>query len=273
VLVGASAQAAPPPSTEPAPTPRRSEDPDFDPEEAAAQRQRERERPRGALPEVEPPAPPPWERHVEVGFSFAFVFRPFADGLHETSIAYQPSPGFAVNLQWAIVEWMRVNPYFVHAFHGLDIPPGGLAANSLISIPADATVSDERVATFVVGLKLQPTYPFTDRIRAWASLGVGWGRFEFPTMTVTETSGASYEVRRRSGSLVEFPLGLGVGFDVIERWVALSYEATAAPVTGQSGNAFEIFPTTDANGVTRDVGPFGAIEASFVQTLGLSIIL
>jgi hypothetical protein len=252
---------------------RPSEDPDADPKEAAAQRKRERERPRTALPDVEPPEPPPWGRRIEVGASFAFVLRPYANGNAESQIGYSPAPGFGVHLHWEFFPWLRFHPYFVHAFHSVDVPAGALASGTSISIPADATISDTTVATFVIGAKLAPTYPFTDRIRAWVTLGVGWGRFEFPIVTVTETSGDSYEVRRRAGTQVEFPLGVGVAFDVIEHWLSVEYEATAAPVTGQSGSAYEIFQTTDVQGAIRDVGPYGAIEASFVQTLGVSLIL
>ena len=92
-------------------------------------------------------------------------------------------------------------------------------------------------------------------------------------MTVTETDGTAYQIRERDGVVVEFPLGLGISFDVIERWMAIHYEATAAPVTGNSGNAHELFQAIDADGNIRDVGAFGAIEVSFVQTLGVSLIL
>ena len=92
-------------------------------------------------------------------------------------------------------------------------------------------------------------------------------------MIVNEGKDDEFEIRERSSVFVEFPFSLGISFDVIERWLAVEYEATAAPVTGQSGSAHEPFQTTDANGKTLDVGKFDAIEASFVQTLGLSLIL
>jgi hypothetical protein len=92
-------------------------------------------------------------------------------------------------------------------------------------------------------------------------------------MTATEPSGAQFTIRERSGVFVEFPLGLGASFDIIERWLAIEYEATAAPSTGQSGSAYQVFKAIDADGNLKDVGRFGAVEVSFVQTLGLSLIL
>ncbi len=241
--------------------------------EAAAQAARETAQPREPLVDVDLPEPPPWERRLEVGASFAFVLRPFSSGLADSDVEYDPGAGFMVHLHWPIQEWLRINPYFMHVFHGLDIPQGALQANSGQSISPDATISEARVATYVLGIKLSPTLNFTDRWRAWFTAGIGWGRFEFPTMMVTERDGSTFEIRERNGVIVEFPLGLGVAFDVIERWLALHYEATAAPVTGQSGSAHSIFQVVDADGELRDVGPFGAIEVSFVQTLGLSLIL
>jgi hypothetical protein len=68
-------------------------------------------------------------------------------------------------------------------------------------------------------------------------------------------------------------MGLGIGYDVWPRWLTITYEATAAPITGNSGEAHEPFQAVDADGMTREVGPIGGAELSVVQTLGLSIIL
>jgi hypothetical protein len=241
--------------------------------EEAAQAARETAQPREPLVDVTPPEAPPWERRLEIGASFAFVIRPFAQALAPTDIAYSPAPGFGVHIHWPVFEWLRIHPYFIHAFHSLDIPQGALQASTSLSISPEATISDESVATFVLGAKIAPTLPFSDRWRGWVTAGIGWGRLEFPTMTVTEPDGVSYEIRDRSGVMVEFPLGIGIAFDVIERWMSVHYEATAAPITGQTGAAHEIFQAVDGDGEIRDVGAFGAIEASFVQTLGVSLIL
>ncbi len=233
----------------------------------------EEKHPREPLVAVEPPDTPEWERRLEVGASFAFVLRPWANALAPSDIGYNPAPGFGVHLQWPVFEWLRFHPYFVHAFHSLDIPQGGLTTTTANSISADATISDESVATFIIGAKIAPTWPITKRWRAWATAGVGWGRYEFPKMTVTETDGTTFEIRERAAVVVEFPLGLGVAFDVIERWMSVHYEATAAPITGHSGNGHEVFQAIDADGNIRDVGGFGAVDVSIVQNLGVSIIL
>ena len=122
----------------------------------SAQAARETAQPREPLADVSLPEPPKWERRLEVGASFAFVLRPFADALAPTDIGYQPAPGFAVHLHWPVFSWLRFHPYFIHAFHSIDLPQGGLQSGTSISISPDATVSDASVATFVLGAKIAP---------------------------------------------------------------------------------------------------------------------
>ena len=244
------------------------------PAEEKAQHKHERDQPRPPLPpEVAEPEAPPWERRLEIGPDFALMIRPLTDGLGESSIKYEPAPAWGVHINWPVIKWVHFRPYFTHASHTVDIPQGAMSTDSPSSIGADAVIDELKVETFTLGAKLAPTWHFTERVRAWVALGVGWGRFSYPKMTVTESDGGNYIVRDRSGVFVEFPLGLGISVDIIERWLLIGYEATAAPITGQSGDAHERFQAIDALGRTRDVGPFGAIELSVVQTLGLSLIL
>jgi hypothetical protein len=139
-------------------------------------------------------------------------------------------------------------------------------------LPAELPHSEISAETFSFGAKLAPTLPISERLRIWLAVGVGWGRFNFDSMTVMQGA-EEFTVRERKGVFVEFPLGLGISFDVIERWMAIGYEAVAAPVVGQSGDAYEPSQTVDANGIIQNVGPLGAPEVSFVQTLGVSLIL
>jgi hypothetical protein len=224
-------------------------------------------------PPIELPEPPAWKRHIELGGDAAYVIRPFANGLEDSAIAYQPAIGFGVHLHWDLLEFLQLRIYFLDAHHDLTIPQGALATGSSNSISASASLSDMTVESIAFGVRLAPTLQLGRHARGWISAGIGWGRFTFPSMTVQEKTGMEFLVRGRAGSFAEFPFGLGVSYEVWPRWLALEYEATAAPVVGQSGDAFEPFQAIDDSGNARDVGPFGAIEASFVQTLGLSLIL
>ncbi len=250
-------------------------------EQQAEQRAlRERDQPRSELAEpIELPAPPGWERRLELGVDIAYVNRPFADGLVQPGNRYQTNVAWGLHLHWDVLPWLRFHPYFIDAHHDIVFPSQGLATGSSSGISSAATLTDAdgnediSVATFVFGAKIAPTLALSPRARGWISAGVGWGRFEFPLMQVTEPNGKLFEIRERAGVFVEIPIGIGLSFDVIPRWLAVEYEASAAVVLGQSGDAHENVQTVDADGNLRQIGPFGAIEGSFVQTLGLSLIL
>jgi len=241
--------------------------------ERSAQAALEASEPRPPLEELRKPEPPLWEPRLEVGGAFAFVLRPFANAVApNTGISYKPAPGWGVVLRWTIYDWIAIHPYFIDSHHRLGVPAGALATDANNSIAADATVETNSTTTFAFGAKLAPTWEIIDRLRVWGAVGVGWGRFEFPTMTLTEGD-TSFTVEDREGVFIEFPMGLGISYDVIDRWIAVGYEATAAPITGQTGAAHEPYQAVDEDGNTRDVGPLGAIEASIVQTLSVTVIL
>lgn len=232
-------------------------------------------------PEVDVPVPdePEWTRHIEVGADAAFVLRPFHNGVVESPIRYESAIAWGLHAHWNALPWLRLTPYFLDVHHGLDIPQGALATSSDNTIDPTWALSDTTVTTYVFGLKVQPTLNFTPRLRAWITAGVGWGRFGFPEMTVItdpeepDNAETNFVIRQRKSVFVEFPLGLGISFDVIDRWLALELESTAAPMTGQSGNAHERFQAIGPDGTVRDVGRFGAAQVSFVQALSFSLIL
>lgn len=228
---------------------------------------------RPPLPDVDGPEAPPWERRLEIGAHFAMVERPFADAaVPGTGIGYKPAPGFGVQLRWNIVSWLRLHAYFHDAHHAIDLPPGGLLSAAADSIPADAAVDPGKAQTFSFGVALAPTWNITDRFRGWVSAGIGWGLFDFTGVTVTLPGSEAVVAPPRSGAFLEFPLGLGVAFDVIERWLVVDVQALAAPATSQSGDAHRD-GEIQADGDQLSVGPFPAAEVSFVQTIGLSLIL
>ena len=233
----------------------------------------EEEHPRPDLPDVELGQKPPWERHGELGVDFAFVSRPFSKGLIDSHTHFKPFPQLGFHLHWAIWRWLHVHPYFIWGQHPIDIPAGALATSSPSSISTGATIEAPKVQSFVFGAKLAPTWQINSRWRTWVSVGIGYGRFGFKGMTATEPGGKPFALPDRDGVFVEVPIGIGASVDIVKRWLAISYEASGAPVFGQSGAAHEATQAVGADNKTRDVGGFGAIQASFVQTIGLAIIL
>ncbi len=244
------------------------------PVEPDARSRWEEEHPRPDLPDLEPAPKLPWQRHGELGIDFAWVSRPFAKGLVDNAVQhYKAFPALGVHLHWALWRWLHVHPYFIWGPHPTDVTPGSLSTTSPSSISPATTFDGLKVQSFVFGAKLAPTWQINERWRAWFSFGVGYGRYGFKGMTATEPGGKPFAIPDRDGVFVELPIGIGASVDVVKRWLAVTYEASGAPIVGQSGQAHEATQAVDASGKTRDVGPFGAIQASFVQTIGLAIIL
>jgi hypothetical protein len=202
----------------------------------------------------------------------AYLSRPLAQALAPSETYYPAAPGFGVHLRWNVLSWLRFHPYFLRSVHDVNLPAGSLQSGTPTSILAAADYGPLTVETFVFGAKLAPTLPLGERTRAWASVGVGWGRFQFRPQAISERGG-EFELPRRNGVFAEVPVGLGIAYDIVPRWVALSYEVVYASAFGQSGAAHEVVQAVDADGATRDVGPLGAVEGSFAQTIGLSLIL
>jgi hypothetical protein len=228
---------------------------------------------RPPLPDVKLPGELPWQRHGEIGVDFAWMSRPFNRGLvPDSRVHYRPFPAFGMHLHWALWQWLHAHPYFFWGLHPITIPRGALSTGAPNSIRPDAVIDAPKVQHFVFGLKLAPTWNVSNRWRLWASVGIGYGRFGFKGLTVTEGN-KQWDLPNRDGVFVEVPIGAGVSVDVLPRWLAITAEVSGAPVFGQSGQAHQTVQAVDADGKTRDIGPFGAIQASFVQTIGLALIL
>jgi len=221
--------------------------------------------PRPPLPPARPPVRLPWARNVELGADVALVFRPASVGADDAqaSIRYEPALGFGAHARWEIFRYLRFNAYFLGASHALRIPEGALG------IPGK--VESASVDTFSFGARLAPTLPLGDRARAWVSVGIGYGRFEFPKMYLAELG--PYPVRERAMSFAEVPAGIGISYDLIRDWLTLELEVLGALALGQDGTSTQRAQAIDAEGRRRSIGGLPVIDATFVQTLGLSIVL
>jgi hypothetical protein len=231
----------------------------------------------------------PWARHLEIGVDLALVSRPAsqdADG-NKSDIRYEPALGIGVHARWEIFRWLRFSAYAVSASHDMQIPPNSLCDPESLRDPEspcddlpgpvegaarDEEAKDVTVDTITFGARIAPTLPLSERARSWVSIGIGYGRFDFPKMWIPEALG-SYPVRERAMSFVEFPVGIGTSFDIIRNWLAIELEITAAIALGQEGESVRSAQAIDAAGHKRSIGGLPLIDASIVQTLGLSLIL
>ena len=221
-----------------------------------------------------PPGPDakelPWKRHLEIGGDFAFVQRAASedeDG-NPSGIRYAPAAGFGIHGRWELFKYLRFSAYYLHASHTVDMPAG---SGYLGQAPA-STYDIDKVSSFSLGAKLSPTLPLSDRARAWLTIGAGWGRMEFPKMTISDGSSV-IEIDERADAFVEFPMGVGASFDLIPRWLSVEVEITGALVTDQPGDGLEHVQALDSEGHIHDIGGFPVVDGTFVQTVGLSLIL
>jgi opacity protein-like surface antigen len=227
----------------------------------------------GPLPEIETPAAPEWRRHAEVGGGVVYVSRPLLHEVPPRTPRYQAGVGFGVDLRWELLSFLRIHPYFLHVIHDVSIPPGALTTDGTNSISSATEFPETQAASFSFGAQVEPTWQFNDRLRAWLAAGIGWGRLRIPVQTASDPTAGDLFLRDRAFSFVEFPMGMGAGFDVIERWLAVSYDMAVVPVIGQTGNALESFQGLDAAGQVRDIGPLEPFHVYFAHSLNLALIL
>lgn len=222
--------------------------------------------PRPLPRESAPPPSLPMGRRIDVGVGFAFLAKlADSDAAEEpTDISYEPTVGLEVHLRIPILEQVEVGPYFLVAAHPISIPDRGLGGVA-------GAVDTGAVTALTFGARLARTFRI-DPVRVWASAGVGYGRMEFGRMVAHE-SGGNFEIRDRGASFIEFPFGFGGALAVIPRWLSVDLEAAAGPVLNKSGPAWSTFRTIDGAGQVREVGALPEVSATFVTTLGLSLIL
>ncbi|MEO7330750.1 MAG: hypothetical protein ABI193_19395 [Minicystis sp.] len=224
---------------------------------------------RPPLPPVPPPPSLPWERHLEIGADLAVVVRPGSrdpTGL-STPIRLRPAPAWGIHLGWQVLRYLHFSGYFIGAAHELDqLPPGSFGQTGVV-------FASETAHTYVFGARVMPTYPFTDRLRAFAIAGAGWGKIAYPRLQVTEGAHPPFTIHERNAYLVELPVGLGVSYEIIPHVLNLDLSFTGAFLLSQQGEALQKSQAIDYAGKKRSVGAAPELDGSFVQTLGVSLIL
>lgn len=219
-------------------------------------------------PPLDPPPPrsAPWERLLDVGGSFALATRPSTSDVkgRPSAVRYQPATGFGLHVRWPLHTHLTIEGYYLDFHMPVMIPRGALGI-------AD-TVTSPPVETYVFGVRLSPSMRLGP-ITGWLTAGAGWGRFEFQRMTAHTPGGLTYVLRERGASFVELPVGFGASWEVVARWLSIDLVGTAAFVAGQHGDAFDPGQTADPAGKLHDLRGLPVIEASFVQTIGFSLLL
>lgn len=217
------------------------------------------------------PAPPapleptklPETRHVDIGAGVALVQR-VADGQTALgAVRYPAGVGVGLSARVDVFRYLRASLYMVRASTVTDLAPGALG---LPGDPGEVTITN-----YSFGLRLSPMLPLTPRARVWGTLGAGWGRLEAGRFDVLHGA-STYQVRERQFSFVEFPMGVGFSIDIVKNWLALEFEATGAFHAAERGTARENGQAI-VDGRRTTVLPFPEIAVTFVETIGLALIL
>lgn len=201
---------------------------------------------------------------LQLGPDFGLIRR--AAQPNGAGIEYAPGMAYGAHAQILTAPWLRFSLYYLHARQPLTIPDASLYEG--------ATVHPERdhLSSYVLGARIQPTLNLGERLHLWASAGAGWGKASAPAMRIGAASG-TMQVGPREGVFVELPFGVGGSFDIIARWLAVSVDATYAPLTNQSGDLYREVQAIDAQGQLVHVHSMPKLGPSMVATASLIIEL
>ncbi len=221
----------------------------------------------------------PWQDHIEVGGGVAFIEMPVTrdGGGTPTPVRFAPSVGFHLDLSWQVFRYLRFTGYLVEHQPSLILPPGAFnLSGPLSTTPVDA---------YTFGVRVSPTLPIGERTRLWVTAGWGFRYMGFGRVTLPTEAGAVNEtptVPTRTALFFEIPVGVGGSIVLVPRWLSLHFEMTGSFLPSQIGNA-ECqsgdpagscgTPFINYAGKQQLAGPVPHLDATFVQTLGLSIFL
>jgi opacity protein-like surface antigen len=86
-----------------------------------------------------------------------------------------------------------------------------------------------------IGARFEPTYVVHPRFRLFGVLGIGWVRMDAPM----PTAAGFLLPGKRSATEVNFPLGVGVSYEVVPDWVNTTLSFTYGLAFDQHGGAYE----------------------------------
>lgn len=238
----------------------------------------------GQTPDAKPPARPlpspetddqvprpyraPREREprlelFELGLDLGVAARP-ADS---DSIHYDAGPTYGVHGRVEVLSWLGVRAMVSNSVHAVTVDGAALLAGASAEQPG--------LQVLELGARLEPTLRLTPQARVWLGLGMAWNRIWADRATF---SGRDVQGVDRTGVAVEYAAALGGTYDVLPRWLALSFAVSAAHVGDQSGGMFD-----ERQGIDEDVsrpndplvriGALPDFRAAYDAVLSVGILL
>lgn len=200
--------------------------------------------------------------HLELGADLGFVYRPKEAGaVHE-----QPGVAYGAHLQILAAPWLRITPYYLFARQSISFDRGALGTP-----PTTSLHTDDALTSYVLGLRVQPTYSPLSRLHLWLSAGAGWGTTSVPA--IRAGAPRATELAPRDGVWMEIPFGVGGVFDLIPQWMGVGLDAVWGPTFAETGSAFDTVQSVDASGAVVHASAMPRWSSSLTVVAGLTLKL
>ncbi len=204
---------------------------------------------------------------LELGAYATFVSRstPPRGPDNARGVTYDPAAGLRIDARANLFQWLGFAIIYHRSSHtvsGPDLAP---------DLPGHQYTM-ETMATYAIGAAVEPTYRFSDRMRAWLSIGAGWGRAKVGKTSLTTATG-THLIDERAGVFVELPLGAGFAYDVIRNHVSVVLRGTRAGVTAESGSLYETTQTLDSRGQISHEPGLPTFSPVYCVSLGLAWLI
>ncbi len=204
---------------------------------------------------------PPYQ--LELGPNVAYVQRQSASPTQGVNSRSALAPGLLGRA--TLAPWLAVSFRYTRSFHTLDLGSGALGTSA-----ARLEAASELQVTTLQGA-LQPTWAVTPRLRLYASAGLGWGSVIAPAIRLKgETSST---IRQRRGVFFEAPLGVGLTWWALPRWLTVTYEASYAPTFGSSGDAYTPDAYVDLTGQNATVRAMPSFRGSAYHHFAIALTI
>ncbi len=213
----------------------------------------------------------PWppRRLVDVGAFVGAVNRPSGSSL----VTYGPTVAWGFYGRPLLTDWLAVRVYYREELIPVDVKAGGFDTARTNFGATDWKQPSLDLRT--LGLRVEPIWTITPRLRAFGIVGIGWLRY---VADEPSSTGEFAGVRSASRAAVElnYPLGAGVSFDAVRDWMIVSASFTYGFVSTQSGTAVDAdkpLQGVDADGSLVYIAPLPKFERVTDLLLSMGIYL
>src|SRR5690606_28735112 len=204
-----------------------------------------------------------WVRSLEVGPLFGLTLRS-ADG---DGLKYSPGftwGAFAKSDVWPFLGLRASYQNSSHTIEGEGSINAADASRASIGAAHFPTVS-----SFSLRFSVEPTWTHQD-LRVFGGLGIGWGK-----LRVEHVDDATdfHVTSKQAGVLVEYPLGIGASYDLLDGWLAVGALYTFSLHSNMTGSIYDTSRGTSQGGQRVDVSGLPTISSSQQLTLTLAALL